>query len=78
MENKTELYDNFVPGNTSTELYRRPNRKLIKTLDDGENIVTMIEHNGNLYMATNRSVYIMLEDKFVEMAIEEIEDLEKE
>ena len=52
------------------EITRRPGTKLIHTFDDDEQGVSMVRHEGRIFVATSKRVYVVIDDKLVPLKIE--------
>ncbi|MDP2618618.1 MAG: hypothetical protein Q8P46_00335 [Hyphomicrobiales bacterium] len=51
---------------------RRPGTKLIHTFDDDEQGVSMVQHEGRIFVATSKRVYVVIDDKLVPLKIETV------
>lgn len=54
------------------EIMRRPGTKLIHTFDDDEQGVSMVQHEGRIFVATSKRVYVVIDDKLVPLKIETV------
>lgn len=69
MQNSDGIYLCSDCYTTTPAVKKRPGTKLVKEFPEGEICVSMIEFKGDIFVATNKHMYTMIEKKLHKLEI---------